>query len=444
MEHKAPSVLRQLAQIINNAVDTIEATYRSSNVDLPSLDEPFDIAAPGESLRQDPAVSTAFYISACIRAVSELNVVELLREAGPKAVKKILCEQQKLMFRLQGLHAKDIAAATRSGVDHALLVVARMLRLLATHHIFHEVSPNVFANNRLSSPLDKNKPTSVLFESTEDCFRSSSCLMETIKDPKEGEVPFNRAFSTTVPMYYWIQRPENAYRRQRFGLGMQGTAAAEPSDTIFQGFDWGILPEDSVLVDAGAGIGSSSMMIAKKYPKLHIVLQNLVPTANGARVHWTENLPEHVERNMVEFQGYDFFNPQPVKNAVVFLLRCIIHNWPDLQTIKIFKNLRAVALPHTKLVIVEKILPVASVDQGSEAKEIPGAAHASAQAPLLSNWGSAVAELYFFDIGMHMTLGGTDRTLDGYVDVLRHSGWEIVQVYHCGRSELSHLVAKPV
>jgi hypothetical protein len=34
---------------------------------------------------------------------------------------------------------------------------ARILRLLATNHIFAEVSPDVFANNRLSSALDTGK-----------------------------------------------------------------------------------------------------------------------------------------------------------------------------------------------------------------------------------------------------------------------------------------------
>ncbi|KAJ7153303.1 O-methyltransferase [Mycena filopes] len=460
----AISTLRLLTNIIHNAVDTIEDTYLRSKLDFPSLDEPFDPAAPGEALRQDPAVSMAaldliaaasqiaatvsnpttaivnasqgYYISACMRAASELNVVELLREAGP-----------------QGLHVKAIAAP--SHVDPALL--ARILRLLATHNIFREVSPNVFANNRLSSPLDKDKPSSVLFKNredrldgssgvaalveffTEDCFLSSSYLVDTMLNPKEGEIPYNRAFGTPVPMYYWIQEPENAYRRKRFGLGMQGTAAAE-ADTIFQGFDWGALPAGSVVVDVGAGIGSASMMIAKKHPELHIVLQDLAPTANGARVHWTQNFPEH---NMVEFQGHDFFNPQPVKNAQVFLLRYIVHNWPDAQAIDILAKLRNVALPDTQLVLIEKILPVASVDQGSGAKDIPGAARLLAQAPLLSNWGCAAAELYLFDLGMHMMLGGTERTLDGYIDVVSKSGWEIVQVHHCGRSQLSHLVAKP-
>lgn len=39
---------------------------------------------------------------------------------------------------------------------------ARILRLLATNYIFTEVSPDVFANNRLSSVLDTGKPVEEL------------------------------------------------------------------------------------------------------------------------------------------------------------------------------------------------------------------------------------------------------------------------------------------
>ena len=51
------------------------------------------------------------------------------------------------------MHVKDIAAPTK--VDPEKL--ARILRVLATKHIFREVAPDVFANNRLSSVLDTGK-----------------------------------------------------------------------------------------------------------------------------------------------------------------------------------------------------------------------------------------------------------------------------------------------
>ena len=36
-------------------------------------------------------------------------------------------------------------------------VIGRILRLLATQHIFKEVAPDVFANNRISSTIDTYK-----------------------------------------------------------------------------------------------------------------------------------------------------------------------------------------------------------------------------------------------------------------------------------------------
>jgi len=40
-----------------------------------------------------------------------------------------------------------------------LRFTASCLRILATHHIYREVKPNVFANNRVSSLLDTSKPS---------------------------------------------------------------------------------------------------------------------------------------------------------------------------------------------------------------------------------------------------------------------------------------------
>jgi hypothetical protein len=43
-----------------------------------------------------------------------------------------------------------------------LLSTARVLRTLATHHVFREVSPDTFANNAISSALDTGKTIDAL------------------------------------------------------------------------------------------------------------------------------------------------------------------------------------------------------------------------------------------------------------------------------------------
>lgn len=97
---------------------------------------------------------------------------------------------------------------------------------------------------------------------------------------------------------------------------------------------------------------------------------------------------------------HDFFTPQPVKNAGVFLLRYILHDWPDALAGTILGHLRAAALPTTKLVIIEKIQPFAAPEEleGSKTRDIPGAARPTAEPPLLPNWGVATADLYMYDM----------------------------------------------
>ncbi|KAF7359926.1 hypothetical protein MVEN_00718600 [Mycena venus] len=452
------STLRRLASIITDSVDSMERVYASSGMPLPSLDEPFNQHDPGEALRQDPEVSNAvknimaaaaqisatvcdpmrlvvdtsraFHLSSCLLVASNLDVVEILREAGPK-----------------GVTAEDIVAHSHVNPN----LIARILRLLATHHIFREVSPGVFANNRISSTLDKGKSSSVLNSNRADRFIGSSgiaalveqsadiggksgvYLADSVVNP-DGVLPFNLAYRTEEDFFAWLHQAENSYNTPRFGVAMQGTAATEPSDLIFRGFDWGLLPQNETIVDVGGGIGHVSLTIAKKYPHLRIVMQDLARSIELSKGYWGDNFPEHISKQM------------PIKDAAVFLLRYVLHNWSDNQAQVMLRHLRAAALPTTRLVILEKIVPFASVEdsEASRTKDIAGAFRPSAKYPLLPNWGPATADLYLYDLTMHVLLGGVERTLEGFWDLLEPSGWKLVEVHHCAGSQLSHLVAIPV
>lgn len=46
--------------------------------------------------------------------------------------------------------------------SNIILLIARILRHLATQSVFKEVSPNVYASNRLSSILDKGQDIDAL------------------------------------------------------------------------------------------------------------------------------------------------------------------------------------------------------------------------------------------------------------------------------------------
>lgn len=109
----------------------------------------------------------------------------------------------------------------------------------------------------------------------------------------------------------------------------------------------------------------------------------------------------------------DFFLPQLVERgraASVFLLRMIMHNWPDAESHKILSLLRSAIIGReeeetpVKLVIVDSILMYAC--RGEEAEQSEGdqsdpagaAASDVAPLPLLPNWGVANALAYKLDI----------------------------------------------
>ncbi|KAJ6478630.1 O-methyltransferase [Mycena vitilis] len=454
------SNLRLLSNLISQAVDTIEGVYADKNATPPSLNKLWDPQDPSEALGRDPAVtkakttlvaaaaqlvstvrdpiSTLLSVSdgvpllACLRAVSEINVVEILREAGP-----------------QGLNVKEIASPSKVNPD----VVARMLRFLATNHVFQEVAPDVFANNRISSSLDKGKPSAVLFSKPEErltgptvaaaalaemfgdeIIKSFAQLTETVLDPHGEQSPMKRALgvSPSESLFEWMMRPENRARANRFNIAMHGDS---------QRFDWSQLPSDGVVVDVGSGMGSNALTIAKRYPTLRVVNQDFGPVLEKGKAHWQENLPSHIEKNLVEFQAHDFFKPQPVKDADCFMMRHITHDWDDEKTVHILRRLRDAAKPTTSLVLIEHIVPSVA-EESANIKAIPGAPRPTAPAPLLPNFGAASSAIYFRDL-MMLNLGGKERTIANFVDVFEKAGWKLDRIHRIPGMEQCHVVGVP-
>jgi hypothetical protein len=84
---------------------------------------------------------------------------------------------------------------------------------------------------------------------------------------------------------------------------------------------------------------------------------------------------------------HDIFEPQPIKDASVYFLRWIMHDWPDAYAKKILKHLRASAQPSTKLLLCDFLVPYAA-PSNNLFSEIPGSEVPAAPYPLLANLGT--------------------------------------------------------
>ncbi|KAK7008385.1 O-methyltransferase-domain-containing protein [Favolaschia claudopus] len=439
------STLRSLANIILRAVDSMERAYAQAALPLPSLDKSFedlydvytfDPGDPAEALTQDPRVVAASknLVAACAQISATVS--------NPRRI------------AINHAHGQ----LNEMGID---IKLKDQIFCLSACHIFREVSPGVFANNRISSTLDKGKPSRELSSNRETRFVGSSGIAALVEHAAEmggksaqylaqslrtpGLLPFNLGYDTKESFFEWMERPESIYHVNRFAVAMQGTTAMEPEDlNVFRGFKWSALPYASVIVDVGGGIGHVSLAVAKKYPHLRVVNQDFASPIEISKAHWKECFPDHLDKQMVDFHVHDFFNPQPVRNAAVFLLRQILHDWPDDKAVVILKNLSEAAQQETQLVVIEKVVPFASTQnpEDSKACTIRGAKQPVAEAPLLPNWGAAAADIYPYDL-MHTFHGGIERTAQGFYELFAKGGWKLIEIHQSAGTQMSHLVGVP-
>ncbi|TFK47370.1 O-methyltransferase [Heliocybe sulcata] len=464
--------LRQLRTVLNASLDQLEAFYEQKNLDLPSLDEPYT-EGPAESALTDPQIVdsvnaiigasyqlistvrtpylsmfdavTACQMSACLRVAEEIHAPEILREAGSA-----------------GLHVDQIAA--KCGLEPTKL--ARVLRLLATHHIFLEVKPNVFATNRIASAFDSGKAVdalltgtidkysgttgaaAVLSHGTDEVMKASGYLWETLSSPEKGHsfsaihAPMQECFKMNEQFFSWIERPENAKRFARLGAAMRGTSLWNSPDAILQGFDWGSLKSDDVIVDVGGGTGMPAMIVARAFQNMKIVIQEREQVVKDGEAYWSETYPEALKSGRITFQAHEFFNENPQKNASVFLVRTVLHDWPDSDSMKILSHLRQAATPKTRLLIGDYMIPYACRDD-SPASAIPGAKVKQAPAPLLANYGKASYLAYTLDLSMLTNFNGQERTLPHLVDLCSRAGWKAVGAHRQDDNPFGYLVCEP-
>ncbi|KAJ7780766.1 O-methyltransferase [Mycena maculata] len=443
--------IAQLSELISKAAHTLQS-LSSNNVNGPTFPELDDLYNPtSEEFRSNPdaalaanvIVEAAFQLIACVRPPThsifhhvcghikasalrvciESNIVEALREGGS-----------------EGMHVNDIAKAVNLPPEK----LGRILRYLATNHIFREMEPDVFCNNRISSVLDSKKSIKDIISAPEhkhdntdgfvalmelfggDLHKSSGYLLENLQDPvtSASEEPFHapiqRAFNIDVPMFEWYKRSEQEPRRRRFMVAMQGTSVLQPEADLLKCMDWNDISPDSLVVEVGGGLGLSCLTVARAFPQMRFEIQDRQEVVSRGKSAWDAIDTKLTDR--VHFRAHNYLDPQPAKTAAVFVLKHVIHNVSDPYALEVLKQLRGAAAPTTRLLLVDSIVPYAChARDNSESIDI-----ASNVAPsLLPNFGAVNERVYISDLTMMLNLNAQERTLSHVQSLLEKSGWKI-------------------
>lgn len=129
---------------------------------------------------------------------------------------------------------------------------------------------------------------------------------------------------------------------------------------VVDAFPWGELPEGATVVDVGGSHGLVSIELARKFPGLRFVVQDLdEPVVRNADAR----KPAEV-KDRVEFMTHDFFKEQPVHGADVYFLRAVLHNWSDKYAVKVLRGL----IPALKKGAKEVVNDVVVAEAGSVPK----------------------------------------------------------------------------
>ncbi len=141
-----------------------------------------------------------------------------------------------------------------------------------------------------------------------------------------------------------IQHPARA---ENMAFGMEALASMYQDSVIVDNYDWGKLGS-ATIVDVGGGKGLVSRTLAKHFPDLSFIVQDLEDTANAGR----ETCPEEL-RGRIKYMTHDFFSEQPVKGADVYFFRSIFHDWPEKYCVKILRNLTPALRKGSRVVIYD-------------------------------------------------------------------------------------------
>ncbi|KAI4159295.1 MAG: hypothetical protein LQ342_006699 [Letrouitia transgressa] len=235
--------------------------------------------------------------------------------------------------------------------------VSATIRQAAMNKIFYEDSPNHVVHTAISSILVKDP---IMWDwvghFTEEGYPSNaawSAAMQKYPNSQElNETPFAVAFNYDKPGGFFQYTAENETSQKRFFGAMKGVGMAPGVDYghVANGYDWEKLGKGTV-VDMGGSAGHVSMALAKRFPQLKFVVQDFKETVTASEAA----LPAEF-RDRISYQAHDFFKPQPLNGAAVYMMRHICHCWPDKHLIKILQQNVPAMGPDSKIVVVETIV----------------------------------------------------------------------------------------
>ena len=269
------------------------------------------------------------------------------------------------MMSLQAIYKYKIASALnkderatyrdlayRIGMDESQL--KRLMRMAIANHVFDEPEKGFIQHTAVSRLIAENETVNQwLGLVCDELWPLGPRTIPAIsKWPGSGE-PDQTAFGLANNGSFWDALKTDPPRAQRFADGMKFLQShpAFSLDHLFESLAWDTADCPQTLVDVGGSQGSISGALLHRYARLRTCyVQDAPEVLQGAAA------PSDLRDRLV-FSAHNFFTEQPLKNADVYFLRSILHDWSDKYALEIIRKLIPALKPGARIIVNEVCLP---------------------------------------------------------------------------------------
>ncbi|KAI0067078.1 S-adenosyl-L-methionine-dependent methyltransferase [Artomyces pyxidatus] len=351
----------------------------------------------------------------------------------------------------EGLHVQEL----QKQFDLDAVKLAVILRYLASQGWLHETREGVFALTRPALELRKgNNGRKWILTPGKPKVAQSLLTQITHPEWKYSRQPDQTAFQlandTPLTLFAWMkQRPDEL---TQWASSVQSLGDAYHS-AIINDFPWRRW-DGRTFIDCGGGQGNLSISLSEILPTSFFVVQDLPEVMPIAQANIERRAPAAAHEGRIAHEPVNFFEVQPrVGENHVYLLRYILHDWPDHACIAILKNITRVAPPSARFVIIEVISKPNTTSASDRHLEetvtlddlvsVPHHVALTPPAYIPANFG--VTAKMSLALGVHMmgVFNALERSMREWKTLLGKAGLRVVHV-HTLRGMVSAIECEPV
>jgi O-methyltransferase domain/Dimerisation domain len=276
--------------------------------------------------------------------------------------------------------ADDVAAAV--GGDPT--TTYRLLRTLAAGGIFHESDDRTFSLTDLGVALRSDVSGSVHDQAI---IMGKPYMLAAWGNLEHSIRTGENAFTALHGEDIWTFRAREPEEQSDFNRAM-ASASAPVGPALAAAYDFDAI---GTLADVGGGSGTLLAAVLAAHPRVRgILFDQPAVVAEAGPI-----LERAGVADRTEVVGGDFFASVPAADA--YVMKAILHDWSDADSIRILRSIRSAAPPDARLLIAERVL-------GGPNDDLDGK---------------------LMDLHMLVMPGGLERTLDEWRDLFAAGGWTL-------------------